>query len=147
MKDLTLQSGEPVLLGVRLLDTNGNHHEHLGVFTALIDTGACRTVVPLDVAEVIGTPCGTDTACAFDGSEIQAEAYYLTVEHPNLGSTMVRALALRNRTRILIGRDLLEEAPAKTLAIDWHSKRWTVGLSCLLSRVVRFCFGKAIRRP
>ena len=128
-----------VLEAVLISDLGGNTHSRK--WPALVDTGADRSVVPLVACQELGL-----RARAYGrprGFNPQTERplvpeYYVTVEVPCLGESLVLAYGVQ-RSSVIIGRDLLHGLGSVLLmdnkAMNWQIRRqdgWTRVLLRLL---------------
>ena len=92
--------------------------------TAQLDTGACRTVLPLSVAESLDlVPLGPVTVTGFGGSAIEVPVYAVLLGIDSLPSHLIEVLAHPDEPWVLIGRDILNnyrlvlDGPARKLEI------------------------------
>ena len=77
---------------------------------AIVDTAADRTIIPLDFLHQLKLrPVAQARAQGFGTAPFVVDVYELRVVIPNVCDVIVRAVEHANETKILLGRDVLNQ--------------------------------------
>ena len=129
----TLPVAAPIVSSVQIRDLAGNPHPQY--WSALIDTGADTTVVPLAACKELGlAPRDWRYARGYDhgAQPRRTPRYYVRVEIPEVGDFPLLAFGVQ-RSYLLLGRDFLA---GLLLLVDGESSHWKLGRRSLWTRLV-----------
>lgn len=122
-----------VVNGIAISDLAGNAHPL--DWPGLVDTGADRTVVPVQVCRDLGlAPRDSRTPRGYDRrpSAQPIPLYYIRLHLEELGDIPLLSYGIR-RPNVLLGRDFLS---GLVFLLDAGASRWQLGQHTVLSRVL-----------
>ncbi len=127
--------GAPVLKGITVCDLLGQPHPES--WDAVVDTGADRSVVPLQVCQTLKLPVrfianakGADRSESYRNRPL----YLVRLVAPGMGDVTVTAWGL-DRGNVLLGRDVLTKLQLLFL-FDGYASRWGLHHSTWGGRLV-----------
>lgn len=124
----------------------------VGTVPGLVDTGADRSVVPLEVCDRLGYSFDEVLpAKGYDGKQTRCRVYTLHLDIPQIGKASLRVFAAERKT-ILIGRDFLMALKAR-LIVDYASAencpfgRFRIDVPSQKAKTCRCRLSQLISRP